>query len=136
MGFHALVLTALEWQIPALEFPGLAVIHAPNNDDGSPLTRDQLDRALTAARQVVTRLQNGQKVLVTCAAGVNRSGLVSALSLHFLKGWSGDKCIAVVRKRRQTRQMPLCNPFFTAALRKLPAATPKPKMSPGGIYLP
>jgi protein-tyrosine phosphatase len=121
-GFNAVVLAAEEWQFPAEMFEGVAVIHAPNNDDGSPLTRDQLSIAVNAARQAATRIQDGQKVLSTCAAGVNRSGLVSALTLHFRYGWSGDRCIEVVRKKRKlSNRLALSNQFFTQALRRLPA---------------
>ena len=118
-----MVLAAEEFQFPAGEFPGVAVLHAPNNDDGSPLTREQLSIAVTAARQVAARIQDGQKVLSTCAAGVNRSGLVSALTLHFMYGWSGDMCIQVVRKKRKlSNRLALSNQFFTQALRRLPGS--------------
>lgn len=118
-----LVLCAREWQIPADEFPGVRVIHAPNDDSAQwPLTREKLRSAVQAARQVTTAVHDGQTCLVTCAAGMNRSGLVSALALHMLYDWSGLKCIQHVRQKRGPHRdgyKPLSNPEFTDALRQL-----------------
>lgn len=122
LGFDTLVLAAEELQFPADSYPGVEVIGAPNRDDGSPLTWNQLQTAVATAREVQKRLQDGKKVLVTCAAGVNRSGLVSALTLHFVYGWSGERCIQVVRERRKLSEFrqALNNQFFVQALRRLP----------------
>jgi len=135
LGYHALVLAAEEFQFDAGFYPGVAVIYAPNDDNGKPLSREQLTIAVKAARDVAARIRSGQKVLVTCAAGVNRSGLVSALTLHFLYGWSGDRCIRRIRERRTHPNFgkALSNPFFTHALRKLPESRPTP--TPGPIIL-
>jgi protein-tyrosine phosphatase len=136
-GFDVVVLAASEFQFPASLFEGVTVIHAPNDDHGSPLTREQLDTAISAAKEVATRVKDGQKVLSTCAQGVNRSGLISALALHFVYGWNGDHCIGVVRRKRKLSNghQALSNRFFTEALRKLPGVPTPPRMSPGGIYL-
>ena len=50
----------------------------------------------TVARKVANAIRAGQVVLVTCAAGLNRSGLISALALCGL-GLSPTKAIARVR---------------------------------------
>lgn len=136
-GFEAVVLAASEFQFPSDLFEGITVIHAPNDDDGSPLTREQLATAITASKVVAARVKDGQKVLSTCAAGVNRSGLVCALALHFIYGWNGDHCIGVVRRKRKLPglRQALSNRFFTEALRKLPGVPTPPRMSPSGIYL-
>lgn len=124
-GFHLLVLSAREHQYPSVYFPGVAVVNAPNDDNAAygPLTREKLKVALQAARRVVKTVKAGKAALVTCAAGLNRSGLVSALALHLLHGWSGDRCIKQVRARRPAKKhiRPLSNSDFTAALRRLPA---------------
>ena len=125
-GFAVLVLCAREFQYQANLFPGIKVIHASNDDHGSlPLTREKLRVAIQAARQVVDALKAGQKVLVTCHAGLNRSGLVSALALHLFYGWSGAKCIALIRLRRHSRVRPdlapLSNRDFVRALLRLEA---------------
>jgi protein-tyrosine phosphatase len=117
-GFDMLVLCAMEYQLPAEGFPGVEVIYAPNDDDSEkPLTRDQLAIALRAARQAAGAIRQGKQVLVTCRMGWNRSGLVSALVLHFLTGVAGWKCIQAVKKARKNA---LGNPSFLAALAKLP----------------
>lgn len=124
-GFQVLVLCAREYQLKPEEFPGVRVIHAPNDDSVMfPLTREKLGVAVGAAREVADAVRTGKKALVTCAAGLNRSGLVSALTLHLLNGWAGDHCVAVVRKfRPRSRVHPgrtLRNADFLMALNRLP----------------
>lgn len=156
-GIQMLVLCAREWQLDKFggpnAFPGVRVVQAPNDDSlEHHLDRPKLKIALEAAHQVVAALDRGEKVLVTCAAGLNRSGLVVALSLHLRYGLSGDQCIRLIRKKRASPKRPdlkpLSNPEFTAALRHLgpthpgtPAPT-KPKLdegwgwSEGGLIIP
>jgi hypothetical protein len=132
-GFDLLVLCAREHQLPSVYFHDVTVINAPNDDHVSfgPLTREKLRVALQAARQVAAVVKAGQNALVTCAAGMNRSGLVSALALHLLYGWPGDQCIEQVRAKRGPRNgyQPLSNSDFTVALRRLPA-----RGQPSGHY--
>lgn len=121
-----MVLCAREHQYPATSYQGVQVVHAPNDDNAAygPLTREKLAVALRAARTVAAAMGEGKRCLVTCAAGMNRSGLVSALSLHLSKGWSGDKCIQQVRQKRGPGKkgfQPLSNSEFTTALRRLKA---------------
>lgn len=123
-GFQVLVLCAREYQLEPENYPGVQVVHAPNDDSVQfPLTREKLSVAVTAARAVAKAVRAKQKTLVTCAAGLNRSGLVSALALHLLNGWAGDQCIMVVRKfRPRSRVHPgrsLSNPEFVMALNRL-----------------
>lgn len=127
-GFEILVLTAREWQTPADEYPGVEVIHAPNDDHPSyPFTQESLDTAINAGFEVAQAVRNKRKVLVTCAAGLNRSGLVSALALHFLFGWGGPQCMAHVRIRRGLWRTPgvLYNQDFVRALSKVPSRKPR-----------
>lgn len=127
-GFNTLVFCAREHQPQAELFPGVRVIHAPNDDHPvyGPLDREKLRVAIQAARQVSEALRNGGKALVTCAAGANRSGLVTALTLHFLYGWSGHKAINQIRRRRKVKggYRPLSNQEFVSALQNLKAAPP------------
>jgi hypothetical protein len=46
-------------------------------------------------------IRNGAKVLVACREGRNRSGLVTALTLHEL-GMRGPKLVSHIRSRRRT----------------------------------
>jgi protein-tyrosine phosphatase len=55
---------------------------------------------------------------VTCWAGRNRSGLVTAIALHKLTGFSGVQCVRIIRK---ARPLALTNLQFRAAIKALPA---------------
>lgn len=117
-GFHMLVLCAMEYQLPAEEFPGVEVVHAPNDDDDSRWpTREELRIATNAASRVLAALRANRKVLVTCWAGRNRSGLVSALALREYLGISGSAASALVRAARPHA---LTNSKFQACLARLP----------------
>lgn len=125
-GFKTLVLCARELQVSPVYFPEIQVIHAPNDDHPEmPLTAEKLRTAVVAARNVSKGLKAGDQVLVTCAAGLNRSGLVSALALHMTYGWSGDECIAKIRAARKSPKFPklkpLSNAEFCTVLRRLPS---------------
>lgn len=124
-GFDMIVLCARELQLPAEAYPGVRIVYAPNDDSVEfPLTKEKLRIAVRAAEAVAQEIQKGGRVLVTCAAGLNRSGLVSALALHKLYGWGGDECVRTVRaKRVASKRHPgkaLSNPEFTAVIRRLP----------------
>jgi protein-tyrosine phosphatase len=112
LGFKGLILCADEYQLPAEAFPGLRVIHAPNDDSGREPTRLEIFRAWRAAAVVAQEVARRRAVLVTCAQGRNRSGLVSALALC-LMGMKGRDAIALVRARRANA---LTNPAFNAYL--------------------
>lgn len=125
-GFDTIVLCARELQMPTDAYPGVRIVYAPNDDSVQfPLTREKLRVAIQAAAEAKKDVQAGRRVLVTCAAGLNRSGLVSALILHQLFGWAGSECVRVVRaKRVGSKRHPgraLCNAEFTAAIRRLGA---------------
>ena len=79
--FDHLVLCAMEYQLDPALFPGVNVIHAPMNDDGSPMTVDEMKIAVRTAGQVIRHLKNKERVLVSCMQGRNRSGIVTALAL-------------------------------------------------------
>jgi hypothetical protein len=113
-GFDVLVLCAEELQ--GGQFDGVGVLRCPLDD--ADLTQVEWDRARSAARRVAMFVQGGGRCLVTCAAGRNRSGLVTALAVHELTGWPGALCVELVRKSR-TRADALTNLTFVAALRRL-----------------
>ena len=121
-GFHTLVLCAMEYQPEMHHFPGVEVIHAPNDDRSDvPPTKEQLLGALRAARVVTERVKESKRVLVTCMQGRNRSGLVSALSLYLL-GVKPSAAVDMVKNKRRRRA--LSNPRFVEALLRLPAPHP------------
>lgn len=55
--------------------------------------------ATSAARDCARRLRSGKRVLSTCNAGANRSGLISGLTLRFL-GLSGLDAVERVKRAR------------------------------------
>jgi protein-tyrosine phosphatase len=60
------------------------------------------------AAKIVTRLvRDGKIVLVCCAQGRNRSGLITALAIHKLTGWDGKTCRRVIQERRKDALMNL-----------------------------
>jgi len=65
--------------------------------------------AIAAARWVHTRWSEGARVLVRCQAGLNRSGLITALVL-MLAGHTAHDAIALIRERRSP--WALCNDAF------------------------
>lgn len=121
-GFDMLVLCEDEFQPDAKAFPGVEVVHAPNDDDPSRLpTPHELGIAKAAAKQVTEALRKRKRVLVVCRAGLNRSGLVVALTLHYHLGMSGKDAVAMVRARRRSGSGigPLSNPGFVDLLESL-----------------
>ena len=118
-GVTCVVLAASDFQDPG-PVPAL-VIKAPFDDVVEP---DEAERvkitqiASEAAQRVAAMVKNGQHVLVTCWAGLNRSGLISALALiHF--GFSADDAIEVVRKGRSKHA--LCNSTFVDIVKSVGA---------------
>lgn len=68
-----------------------------------------VERLLRTAQWARARWRSGDRVLVRCQAGLNRSGLVVCLVL-MLEGLSPTDAIATVRQRRSP--MALCNQGF------------------------
>lgn len=112
-GFRKLVLCAEEYQPPGEVFDGMAVLHAPNDDSGLPISVEQKKIAILASRSVARSLLRGEPVLVTCMQGRNRSGLVSALTLIRL----GVRPEAAIRTVQRVRPMALSNGSFVSFLR-------------------
>src|SRR5271166_7082143 len=108
-GFDTLILCAKEYQPPSVIYPGIKVIHAPNDDSGKPLTDSEKQIALKAAAIVCSDVRSGKNVLVTCMQGRNRSGLVVAISLVKLLGMPGKKAVRLVKNMRNNA---LTNPAF------------------------
>lgn len=112
--FRALVLCAREWQDSAEHYPGLEVFHAPLRDDAY-IPVQEADRAAEWAADQVGRKR---KTLICCNMGMNRSGLVTALTLRKLTRKSGNECLWEVQTKRPGA---LFNRSFAAYLFRLPA---------------
>jgi hypothetical protein len=118
-GFDALVLCAEEYQPEASHFPGVVVVHAPMVDDVIDL--ETVETASRAAATVADLIRRNavKRVLVTCAVGRNRSGLVTGLLLHDLYGIGGDALVDLIRERRPNA---LSNMSFAEFLSDLPSS--------------
>jgi hypothetical protein len=116
-GFTELILCAREFQPGARDFPGVYVVHAPNSDDlVSPPTPERLQGAIRAAGRAPACIRRGGRVLAPCRAGLNRSGLVSALTLHLLLKIPGAHAVQIVQAQRVGS---LFNPRFIECLARL-----------------
>jgi hypothetical protein len=125
---QVLVLCAKELQPPGAAYPGVKVVHAPFDDSGNPMKDREKWIAHAASRAVRTFIDAGKVCLVTCHMGLNRSGLVCALTL--MQPWgvrrnvpvrsdapaclTSDQAIAMVRKARG--EYALGNAYFTRFL--------------------
>lgn len=99
-GIDVLVLCAAGLQDASL-FPGLEVICAPGDDDPRPHRLSRfIDGWIAAAHTAAARVKEGKNVLVTCAAGQNRSGLVNALIMREVTGLSGPEIVAHIQRSR------------------------------------
>lgn len=120
--FDVIVLCARELQPDNPEqereiFPEVEVVRAPMEDEESGPTENEALVAFAAANRVVAAITDGKCVLVSCAAGRNRSGLVSAIALTKLYGISGKEAAERVRANRKDA---LTNRGFSKFLEKLP----------------
>lgn len=137
-GFRALVLCAEEHQPPAEAFPGVRVFRAPNDDSGRAPTSRELVIARRAAAIVAELVRARQMTLVTCAMGLNRSGLVVALALRELTAYPGARCVEFVRRCRPGA---LSNTWFVHEIERADVARPlvhavPPVGSRGGFPVP
>jgi len=117
-GFDLLVLAAQEYQPEERMFHGVRVLHAPMDD--ATLSSGEWIQAVRVARQVAQAVRRGKTVLVTCAQGRNRSGLIVAVTLHLLTGESGGRIIRGIQARRRNA---LTNESFVRRLEQLRSAT-------------
>jgi protein-tyrosine phosphatase len=112
--FDTMVLCAAELQPERVAFHGL-LIRCPIPDDA--LNQVELTRVLLASMAVANSIARGDRVLVTCAQGLNRSALVAALALHRLTRMSSRELIVHMRLRRHPNA--LFNPHFQEILHRL-----------------
>jgi protein-tyrosine phosphatase len=135
-GFCTLVLCAEEWQPGAGLFPGVEVLYCPYADRAALMSREQWLLIEHTARRVARRVKAEKRTLVTCAAGRNRSGLVTALALTEIYGCSGEEATRWVQREREDA---LSNVTFVEYLRRIPrrvASRPPEALSSPLIVLP
>lgn len=108
-----IVLCARELQHPMPMFHG-KVLRCPMPD--GELNRQEINQALITSSSMATALVNGQRVLSTCAMGVNRSAFMAALALARITRLSADQLVVLMRTRRLNNC--LSNDYFREYLRK------------------
>jgi len=111
--FDTIVLCAREHQ-PVFKRYKKSVIRAPFADTPYP-TATERRIAIRAAREVAKRLRKGQRVLVTCQMGWNRSALVAGLALKMATKMHTEEIIRRIREARG--EDALSNPAFVRFLR-------------------
>ncbi len=116
--FDMLILCHAGHQEPWERFEnrGLRLARAPFVDDKKTLTYTGAVTATAASVHVATAVRGGYRVLVTCHRGLNRSGLVVALTLCNLHDISGRQAMDRVREKRPGA---LFNPAFAAFLESI-----------------
>jgi len=123
-GFTHVVLCAKELQMHDGAFGATKVLRCPLDDT----TRlDELagvynfpSSVVTTAALVADAIARRKKVLVTCAQGLNRSGIVVAATLLLLTDWPRQTIVDKMRARRSKHV--LFNPLFeSCVLGKVPA---------------
>ena len=76
--------------------------------------RKTLKNAKAAADLAAEHIMSGGKVLSTCAAGWNRSGLVSGFTLKKITALPGKKIVSLIKRNRCSDA--LSNPLFAAVI--------------------
>lgn len=82
-------------------------------NDTLNFTREEKQIVDIASNFIITLLEKNQKILVTCAQGINRSALVISITLLKL-GMAADEIINLIREKRDTKYLMV--PFGTKAL--------------------
>lgn len=99
--FQVVVLCAAEVQPSLSDFPsGVKIIRCPLHDVEKPLHPTDASRVMHTAQRCARSVLRDRRTLITCNAGLNRSGLVMATTLHLLTGQPGFECARIVRERR------------------------------------
>ena len=90
------IVTMTEESLPSSWVKDIQYLHVPTEDLSAP-DIDQIDSAVEFIHQ---RLQNGEPVMVHCAAGIGRTGTILACYLVKYQRMSAKGAIEKVRKER------------------------------------
>lgn len=115
--FDVLALCAQELQPERTAFHGL-LVRCPIPDGA--LDNQQVVRVLICARAIADALASRRRVLVTCAAGRNRSALVASMALARLTRLSAEDLVRLMRAKRGPQT--LSNPHFRELLAQIVGA--------------
>lgn len=118
--FDHVVFAASERQPAKIEpSPGAGAFSRCLLDDADPALPGQIDRAYRCASHVASLVASGKKVLVTCFAGRNRSGLIVALAMSILFPWM--RGASIIEHIQTVRPNALSNESFVRAILKISA---------------
>jgi len=127
-GVKLLVLCAAGIQPEKLAFRG-EVLRCPIPD--AKLDVSQTRAVMQAAVAVAKSIVQGERVLVTCRLGLNRSALIVALALHQLTTMSGAEIVEHIRRQRGPAA--LTNQHFVAIINSVVGdGRPKVRRAPTG----
>jgi protein-tyrosine phosphatase len=98
--FDLIVFAAEEYQPRGLKHYRGDMILCGIADDPREPDAFETRKLLGAAKQVAQRLFDGQKVLVTCISGWNRSGLIAALALKMCTPLNEQQIVGRIRAAR------------------------------------
>lgn len=120
--FDAVVLCAEEWQpeiIPPENDRSKEVFRLPLIDVDSPVavSSSLMGNVAKTVAKLHTLHREGRRILITCMAGRNRSGIVTALLLRKILGVTSDQAIEMVRAARGPHA--LSNPTFVRYLKSI-----------------
>lgn len=100
------VLMSIEWQsdilqlndqsVEVIEDGGIPDVEFTDKETGDAL-KEIVDKI---SDKMADKIREGKSVLSTCAMGLNRSGIVSALTLMKLAGYTPDHAVSMIRKAR------------------------------------
>jgi protein-tyrosine phosphatase len=109
--FDVVAFCAMEHQ-PRLKLSGgKQKFMLPLDDDPYRPVPDEVGQLLhEAAKRIASYMRGGRRVLSTCHQGMNRSGVISALSLMYAFRFTPGEAISLIRRRRNPEA--LFNPMF------------------------
>lgn len=98
LGVDVVLLCAAQYQPPPSSYPAVETLYCPMHDVES-LDEGELAWAEQASSVAAARIRQGKRVLVTCMRGLNRSALVTALTLIKL-GYRPEDAVSLIRQQR------------------------------------
>lgn len=119
--FDVIVYMAEEKQPTVRTPPGKLALYGPMDDDVyRPVPTSIGNELHVLAQQCARHAAQGRKLLITCAMGKNRSGLMVGLTLLKLyPSWTPEQAIALIRRNRKLPDgdIALSNSMFEQYLR-------------------
>ncbi len=100
LGFHYLVFCASEYHPRPSHFEDVKVSRLDLEDGPATVVPSEIRRIRHTTKRIIAGIRSGEKALITCLDGMNRSGLVTAMILNILQGISGRQAVHHIQSRR------------------------------------